>query len=111
MKLSELDPRWLTELPDRHGMGISFECPHCQNEPIEDRIQIAVWFSNPIDGKPPASVTCREVIKDNRILAVQPLWNRFGDNFESLTLSPSIDARLSGHWHGNIINGEIKTLG
>lgn len=33
-------------------------------------------------------------------------WQFSGQDFETLTVSPSIDASASGHWHGNITNGE-----
>lgn len=89
MKLSELNPRWVVIEQTQHGMGLSFRCPHCD-------IRIAVWFKNPIDGSPPADITkvpnpCR--------------WERQGDTFDTLTLTPSVD--VSGHWHGHIRNGEI----
>jgi len=35
------------------------------------------------------------------------LWQRTGETFEDMTLSPSIDASNSGHWHGHITNGEV----
>jgi hypothetical protein len=36
------------------------------------------------------------------------LWQRAGDTFDTLTLSPSIDASKHGHWHGFIQGGEIR---
>ena len=30
------------------------------------------------------------------------------DNFDTMTVTPSIDASGSGNWHGFITNGEIK---
>jgi hypothetical protein len=36
------------------------------------------------------------------------LWQRTGDTFNSISLSPSIDASKAGHWHGYITNGEIR---
>jgi hypothetical protein len=37
------------------------------------------------------------------------VWTRAaGDTFETLTLSPSIDASPAGHWHGFIQNGEVR---
>jgi hypothetical protein len=36
------------------------------------------------------------------------LWQRTGDDFEDLTLTPSIDASNSGHWHGFITGGQIQ---
>lgn len=35
------------------------------------------------------------------------VWKREGDAFETLTLTPSIDASAHGHWHGFITNGEV----
>jgi hypothetical protein len=98
MRLSELNPRWAIDadiiiggisqhFPDRHGMAISFDCPHCRVQ------RLAVWFSNPIDGGPPTD-------------DATALWQRTGDDFETLTLAPSIDASKFGHWHGFITNGE-----
>ncbi len=31
-----------------------------------------------------------------------------GPIFETMTITPSIDASASGHWHGFITNGEIR---
>jgi hypothetical protein len=99
MRLTDLDPRWgidadiviggvLRHYENRHGMCVSFECPHCRT------IRLAVWFANPIDGLPPTD-------------DAKHLWQRTGETFENLTLSPSIDASKDGHWHGFLTNGEI----
>lgn len=89
MRLVDLEPRWSTEYGDnRHGLGITFLCPCC----LKTRIGVA--FSNPVDGGPPSS----------RVLK----WQRTGDTFETLSLSPSLDASRQGHWHGFITNGEVR---
>jgi len=100
MRLVDLDPRWGVDradvviggerryVPDRAGMGITFWCPHCR------ATRLAVWFVNPVDGRPPH--------------AAKHLWTRAGESFETLTLTPSIDASESGHWHGFITNGEVS---
>lgn len=101
MNLTELHPRWVVEheygeydeqlktAPKRHGMGISFLCPHCKEA------RLAVMFENPVDGfRPP-------YVKQN-------LWKRSGESFENMTLTPSIDASECGHWHGHITNGQIS---
>jgi hypothetical protein len=36
------------------------------------------------------------------------VWNRTGDTFETMTLTPSIDGSGVGHWHGFITNGEVS---
>lgn len=76
---------------DRVGMALSFDCPCCRE------VRLAVFFKNPIDGK---------VATDDR--DDEHLWTRTGDTFETVTLSPSIDASGHGHWHGHIRNGQIE---
>lgn len=107
MKLVAFNPRWIVgahwqdgetlvfnqdNFWNRYGMGISFDCPHCYVQ------RLGVYFSNPIDGKPPESGV--------------PLWKREGETFDTITLSPSIDTTqtkidFQSHWHGHILNGEI----
>jgi hypothetical protein len=100
VKLTDLAPRWAVDTDiviggvrrhydNRNGMAISFDCPHCRTE------RLAVWFANPIDGGPPTDDATQ-------------LWQRAGDTFDTLTLSPSIDASKHGHWHGFIQGGEIR---
>ena len=110
MKLSDLDPRWAIDadiviggvykhFEGRHGMAVSFECPHCiERERLtgDKRVtRLAVWFDNPIDGGPPTD-------------DAEFKWQRTGDSFDTLTLSPSVDASKVGHWHGYIENGQIR---
>jgi len=35
-------------------------------------------------------------------------WSFIVNNFETLTVSPSVDASASGNWHGFIRNGQIS---
>lgn len=94
MKLTDLDPNWFTTDPGRHGMGITLLCP-CK--PGCDT-HLGVWFANPIDGGPPAPPECLP----------KPRWQRTGETFETMSLTPSVDASASGHWHGFITNGEVR---
>ena len=100
MRLTELAPRWAMDADiviggvhrhyaDRHGMALTFECPHCRT------CRLGVWFANPIDGLPPTD-------------DAKTLWQRTGESFDVLTLTPSIDASNHGHWHGTIFNGEVR---
>lgn len=106
MTLLELDPRWACDADiviggvkhhynNRHGMAVSFDCPCCIKAKRETIQRLAVWFANPIDNLPPTD-------------DATTLWNRVGETFETLTLSPSIDASKYGHWHGFITKGEIS---
>ena len=87
MRLVDLSPRWVKDA-DGRVVGLSFECPHCRTE----RLHAA--FENPPDGGPPSGSFVNH-------------WKRTGESFETMTLSPSIDASAYGHWHGFITNGEV----
>lgn len=101
MRLLDLEPRWLSE------NVFAFLCPHCHK----------------------VRLTCKNVVmlnKDQRELVVaanlEPTGPRYGvvlmkedcawkwdtTNFETMSVTPSIDASASGHWHGFITKGEIK---
>lgn len=103
MRLVDLSPNWVgaggegisdaqgNPVPERHGVGITFCCPGCSDEAHK---WCFVPFSNPLDGGPQHELQG---------------WQRTGDTFETLTLTPSIQ-RLEGcKWHGFITNGEIIT--
>lgn len=96
MRLAELNPRWWADSTDgttgRH-LGVTFDCPHC---PKEHPLRLSVAFSNPIGGGEPYAVPTKLH------------WQRTGEDFETLTLTPSIDASGFGHWHGFIQNGEVS---
>ncbi len=98
MRLADLNPRWCIDTerlngvilwdPRRHGMGVSFRCPH-----LGCRHRLGVMFTNPLDAGAPAL--------EGR------LWQRTGETFDTLTLESIIDASVAGHWIGAIINWEV----
>jgi hypothetical protein len=103
MKFTELNPQWVGAggegisdsqghpVPARQGIGVHFDCPCGCGTPCY------VPFANPLDGGPASD-------------PARPLWQRSGENFETLTLSPSIlrdPAKGGCGWHGFITNGEI----
>jgi hypothetical protein len=91
-RLAELDPVWVTEEgTEKSGFLCCCPCGGCD----EDRL-LYVPFKNPIG---PGPVTTRE-----------QGWQRTGETFESLTVSPSI-RRLEGcQWHGLLQNGVFVTV-
>jgi hypothetical protein len=99
MRLTDLAPRW-TAQEGRHGQGIVFQCPL---HPDVDGDTVGASFRNPIDGGTP--------------YFEQSGWDRSGDTFETLTLTPSIAAGFCfgwdvgeiqrPGWHGFITNGEV----
>jgi hypothetical protein len=96
LRLIDLGPRWFTL--DGQRVGLTFECPDCRHQ------RLGVCFHH----------RGRETIEDQYIMARHGasdsghIWTLDGqDNFETLTLSPSIDASVAGHWHGWIQNGQV----
>jgi hypothetical protein len=80
--------------------GLTFLCPHCRTQ------RLGVQFDPPIDPQ-------GWLAKGINWPKAQHVWTRTGDTFETLTLTPSIDASGSGiafdgHWHGFIRNGAIE---
>jgi hypothetical protein len=116
MRLTELNPRWCA-VAGRNRQGVTFDCPHCR------KARLCVFFANPVDGAEPlppwrddgVDGNVRDLFFEEHDLSppgfevVPPgfLWQRAGDTFETLTLSPSVDASASGHWHGFIRDGLI----
>lgn len=96
MKLSELSPRWLS--PN----VFLFLCPHCQG----------IWLSctNVV-----MSITqqfelfrqhCGEALAYSIVFCKPDMaWTFTGASFDSLSVTPSLDASKSGHWHGHITAG------
>jgi hypothetical protein len=110
MTLVELKPRWFATERGRHGQGLTFLCPHCRT------VRLAVAFANPLDGYPPDALTgtssyiIRHVHYTRKfdVPPGGPYWTRTGRTFATLTLTPSVDASASGHWHGYITAGTIR---
>ena len=94
-RLVDLNPEWMTK--DGVGIyGIRFDCPcgapkrdapgsHFHGWPVCDGGRVGVHFSH-------AEGNC---------------WQRTGEDFETLTLSPSL--HLEGHWHGWLQNGVLTS--
>jgi Family of unknown function (DUF6527) len=104
MKLADLNPQLLctggsgvrdsegNAIPVTHGVGITFDCP-CGNHDEAHRCYVP--FANPIGPGPHVNAKG---------------WQRTGDTFETLTLSPSIQRIGDCRWHGFIRNGEVTTV-
>lgn len=95
-RLVDANPRWVPVWgdPAKRGVLVEFDCP------IHEECQLHVPLANPLGGGPP--------------FRGEPLWQREGETFETLTLSPSV--RMVGRegecrWHGFIRNGRFETCG
>jgi hypothetical protein len=97
MRLIELQPRWWSAHAGEHDgghdrHGVTFLCPHCKTQ----RLGVAFDHS-------PAHLDLPNTPYAENV------WHAEGDtSFETLTLTPSVDASSCGHWHGFITNGEIR---
>lgn len=110
MRLLDLDPRWFAAFywdgeERKFGrVGFTMLCPHCQKTRL--------------------SVTMRKLkMSDqmNALAAAHPgnggdivpagsfAWAAdINGDFATLTVTPSVDASPSGHWHGFITDGEAR---
>jgi len=96
MRLRELNPRWWTFAGETVLVGLTFDCPCCRN------IRLAVQFHH----------KGREAIDDQYILChparQDHTWTLIGDeDFDTITIEPSIDASSAGHAHFHITRGAI----
>lgn len=100
-KLVDLNPRWVFD--DQHRrIGVSFRYPVSCKFNLGDDCRAYVQFANTLDGAPHNPKG----------------WQRAGETFETLTLTPSVLAhhqdftgQSSGEcdWHGFVTNGEVRT--
>ena len=129
MKLTDCHPVWWGAGPEpgRKGLGISFDCPICVREgrlslhgpgPFPTGAErtdrtfapfFPVAFANPLDGGPALPPDTDPITGQ---LVHKARWQRTGETFETLTLSPSIDASAQDHgthkgWHGHCQNGVL----
>lgn len=99
MKLIDLEPAWLSQdvfifkSPSGHGNWIT-----CKRVALSRMEQYKmIYEDNPQFKGTPVVMTVPEMA-----------WSFEGNDFNTLTVTPSIDASASGNWHGFISNGEIQ---
>jgi uncharacterized protein DUF6527 len=121
MRLSSLLPCWLIRNGER--IGLVFLCPHCVATQAAKPTPVSSFCipSPAVIGWPEDSGQCTIFDKltkqpDSPYAGYDPeefvpcrkgiAWNFAGSDFDTLSVTPSIDASASGHWHGFITNGE-----
>lgn len=100
MRLNELNPKWIALKENGDAIGVTFLCPHCR------QVHVGVYFAQPVDIDGVLGIDPSLPL----FIAQHPenlYWQRNGDTFEALTLTPSIDTSQHGHWHGFVTNGEV----
>lgn len=113
MRLIELDPKWL--VVDGRRFGLVFRCPHCRKcylscffVPMphiagDDYLdsQCALFATVLSEAEVYETVPC----KRNYVWTASPVVAEA--TFDNLSITPSLDASASGHWHGFVTNGGI----
>jgi hypothetical protein len=123
MRLIDLAPQWLVK--DGRRVGFVFRCPHCADKPLGRRgtdgcylscftVALAHVAGDDHDSQYglfatvlPADVV-HEIVPCRRGYAWTATPSLDQAAFETLTITPSIDASAARHWHGRIIDGEIR---
>lgn len=93
MKLAELHPQFPNSSDGKRGVGVAFDCP-CGKHDEAHRCYVP--FDVALDG--------------TRVRPPERGWQRTGETFEALTLTPSIQRMDDCRWHGFITNGEVITV-
>lgn len=97
MRLADLDPRWYVATKLGPRVGFTFNCPHCPSDDPH-RLGVAVHQDGLIDPEP----------ENPKCWPPGHVWEMTGGEFwDTLSLTPSVDASKAGHWHGFITNGQI----
>lgn len=104
VKLTDLSPSFVgaggegvsnadgSPVPRRDGIGLLFDCP-CQ----KCGTRAFVYFKNPMDGQPARA-------------GGSPTWQRTGNTFETISLTPSILRTTGCGWHGYLTEGLLKSV-
>lgn len=95
MRLTELHPAWYGWRIEGGRIGVSLDCPVHR-----EAHRVYVPFANPLEG--------RAEVRNY-------LWQRTGDTFDTLTLTPSVNYQMYDNntprdpscWHGFITAGEV----
>lgn len=121
MRLIDLKPKWMRLNGD--AIALIFICPRCVArgtgckkdgrltwltctfKPIENSIQRQL-IAAAIEREPADFAATATEAKD--VVGCKYLgWQRSSKLLETISITPSIDAGASGHWHGHIKKGEI----
>lgn len=100
MRLTQLNPKWIgfsqwAASSPPYYIGMSFDSPTTGR-------RLAVLFWPPIDPENIGPLVA------NHKSGEKLYWDRTGDTFEALTLSPSINFENASDWHGFVTDGEIR---
>lgn len=108
MRLVDLMPRWI------HPNVFTFLCPHCRQIFLTCKnIVMPTWEQREIFWREVLGWDGRDSTEPHHkveYVGCKPemAWNfESGAAFKTMTVTPSLDASASGHWHGHLTAGEI----
>ena len=106
MRLVDLEPRWFAHGDIPHAVFV-FKCPHCCTTARNVRLSCTVVAMKASDQQ---DIFNAAYGKDAVVVGCKFLgWTmKNGPSFETMSITPSLDASASGHWHGFITNGNIN---
>ena len=108
VKLTDLHPAWIDH-GDRNGLGVAFDClighHSFQGRDVPCVIRNWILFANPLDGGTPWPGHSRVLIVacfpdgcDTEVAGCgESRWQRTGTTFETLSMTPSVNAYTCGH--------------
>ena len=109
MKLTDLSPEWLSpdmfifKNPTGGDDWLTCKCRVMRHK--EQRILVWGYDEGDYDCQPETATKWEGI---NVVLCEDKCaWNFSGTDFNTLTVTPSVDASKSGNWHGHITNGVI----
>ena|ERR1700723_912904 len=108
MRLVDLDPRWLEW--EGRKVGLLLRCPHCQATWLSCMFEVRPVLTG-INNQPSQFGLFRQIVDDpHEVVPCRKdfAWTRTSDDFAFMTITPSLDASKSGHWHGSVVNGNIQ---
>lgn len=99
MRLMDLMPRWI------HPSIFVFLCPHCREVFLSCKNVVMSTGEQ-------CEITDKDAIGQLDVTVVlckaSCAWQvEGGPDFDSISVTPSLDASAAGHWHGHITAGEI----
>ena len=105
VKLTDLEPEWLTsdvfifKSPTGRGDWLT-----CKRVAMSTKDQQKLIYGDWMD----ASTRTKWVGKSVVLTTPDCAWKFEGNDFKTLTVTPSVDASASGNWHGFITSGAIR---
>jgi len=125
LRLTDLNPQWLEK--DGQRVGVLFMCPCCQQAWLTCFwVKLPTWGEEGHSGEWTGQMGCvRRAFKKAKLYRTKRRpngwresntvpcdetcqWKWNGKDFDAMTITPSLDASKSGHWHGFITAGAIQ---